>query len=159
DIDQVAVAHLRAEHPHWRVGRCDFLHPCSVAHSPLTRVGALQLDAVVLNPPFSCRGSYRVLNSVNGANVTSSVAMGFVLRAFQRLGLKGQMAALLPAGCLRGEKDEDAWRLLSRHGAIITLVKEFGRGNFDGAFALTVLVHLRRQRPSAGSGYEKSSTE
>jgi hypothetical protein len=111
----------------------------------------LAVDAAALNPPFSCRGSSRVVNDVLGTKVASSVAMAFVLRAFERLGMTGQLAVLLPAGCLLGEKDEDAWRMLYAH-AIVTVVKEFGRGEFNGAFARTVLVHLRRRSPGTVEG-------
>src|SRR5207245_7651993 len=115
DVDKLAVARLRAAHPTWRIGRCNFLDPRSVAHSPLANPNTTVLDAVVLNPPFSCRGSHRVTVHVRGTNVGSSVAMAFVLRAFVFFSPHGPRAALLPADCLAGHQTQEAWAPLHRH--------------------------------------------
>jgi len=150
DADRLAVRKLRARHPTWQVGRCDFLNTSSLTRSRLIQASEVGIDAVVLNPPFSCRGGHTVTSDALDHRVSSGVAMAFVLRSLERIGPNGQLAALLPIGCLSSEKDDAAWRLIRRH-AVMRIVDRFGRGEFKGAFAQTVLVHLRRMQEAARS--------
>jgi hypothetical protein len=134
---------LRLRHPRWHLGRCDLLNRRSSSVSPLVKPTGPTVDAVVLNPPFSCRGGRTITSTFLGAKVRSSLAMAFVLRSLERVRPGGQIATLLPAGSSYSEKDELAWRLLDAN-ATVRLVDGFGRDEFKGAFSRTVLVHMRR---------------
>lgn len=139
DIDPLAVAELRASHPSWVVGRCDFLNPRSVAQSV---IAGARPDVAVLNPPFSSRGGSTVRSHVLGVVLSSSLSMAFLLRAVERVAAGGEVSALLPLSVFSTEKDERAWNLLSARCAI-TRGPTFGRSGFRGAFAATGVVHVK----------------
>ncbi len=143
DADEDVVRALRREHPEWRVGRCDFLDQRSVAASLLAGQRGPLVHVVLLNPPFSCRGSRVVETVVSLGSVRSSVALSFILRSLERVAPGGQAAALLPESCLRSEKDERAWRAIDRL-ASVQVVGEFGWHDFTRAHARSIVVHLRR---------------
>ncbi len=148
DADNDVVRALRRAHPEWRVGKCDFLDRRSVASSSLAGQRGPKVHVVVLNPPFTCRGSQVIETALSVGTVRSSVALSFVLRSLERVGADGQVAALLPESCLRSEKDERAWQAIGRV-ASVQVVGEFGRHDFVRAHAKSVVVHLKRR--AAGS--------
>ena len=139
DVDSNAVARLRRRFPEWRVGRCNLLSPGSVARCSALR--GLKPDAVVLNPPFSCRGGHVVLTDMDGIRVTSGIALAFVLRAVTLLSPRGQVLALLPAGALSSERDQMARRLLSRL-CEMTILSRYAERSFPGTAAKTALVRF-----------------
>lgn len=130
DVDRGAIRRLRKTFPLAKVGRCNFLNPRSRSASPAIPKGAADIPLIVLNPPFSCRGSERHFIYFNGREVRCSKAMVFVLGALSYLRPDGQLLALLPSSCLSSEKDAPARRFLS---AQYTL-EELGRVN-EGSFA------------------------
>ena len=142
DIDDATLKFLAFTRPTWQVGRCDFTSQRSIAQSSILGSSKSFLDAVVLNPPFSCRGAQTLRSKVAGRELRSGIALAFVLRSLERLRKNGEVAALLPAGTLTSEKDDQGWQLLNRLGKVC-VVDEFGRTEFPGAHAKTVLVHLR----------------
>jgi hypothetical protein len=158
DVDDDLIRLLRFSHPGWVAGRCDFLSARSVACSPIASGRGPQVHAVVLNPPFSCRGARTISSEAFGIRICSSLAMGFLLRSAQRVDAHGQIAALIPAGSLTSQKDECAWQLLRAHGTV-QVVEEFGRREFSRAFARTVLITVRRANGGTpGSRFQKWST-
>ncbi|CAH0150068.1 methyltransferase [Roseomonas sp. CECT 9278] len=130
DVDRGAVHRLRKALPLAKVGRCDFLNARSRRASPAIAHGVAEIPLIVLNPPFSCRGSERHVMHFNGGEVRCSKAMAFVLGALPYLRSDGQLLALLPSSCLTSEKDAPARRTLSTQFTL----EELGRVN-RGSFA------------------------
>lgn len=141
DLDGAAVAAGRKRHPDWRWAACNFLRDRSTAASPVLRA-AVGLDAVVLNPPYSCRGQKTVVSHVFGHALKTSPAVAFIARSLPRLRPDGEVAVLVPAGSLTSEKDAAGWAFL-RKLATVTVGARFGRTSFCAASASTAVVHLR----------------
>lgn len=151
DVDPKVVRALKAAHPDWHVGRCDFLRPGSVARSILGPRSPMVPDVVLLNPPFSCRGGRVISSVVFGEPVTSSPALAFVLRALEYVASNGEVSALLPLSTFSSEKDERAWQVLRANAKVETGAR-FGRSNFAQAFAATGLAHFIRKPFESSSG-------
>jgi len=151
DLDGRAVARLRRENPKWRVARCDFLDPISRERTSILAGLEGQVSLVVLNPPFSYRGGRRYPGSIDGTPVTCGPAMAFLLASLPYLRRDGDLLAVLPAGLLKTEKDEEARRLL-RHRYDLEVVATNGRSAFQGCYPGTVLVHVRPLREGRALG-------
>lgn len=142
DIDRGAVSHLlRARKHRWKVGRCDFLVANSRAASRPLRDVRGQVNLLLLNPPFSCRGgSYRIVDLVDGP-LRASVSMAFVLVGLEYLSPRGQAVVILPAGSLYNKKDEAAWMCIQKRFAVQDLA-HWNKKAFPGCAASSVLVKL-----------------
>lgn len=112
DIHPANVASLRRHCRSWRVARCDFLNPFSRRACPLLVKMRGRASLVVLNPPFSCRGTQAFPVNVFGERITCSRAMAFLLLAIPFLDSGGRIVAILPAGCAASQKDRLAWKVL-----------------------------------------------
>lgn len=156
DIARSAVRFGRREHPEWFVGQCDFLSAGSRSRCGVVRACASAgVDLVLLNPPFSGRGG-ACRSVVIGDEVEQcSVALGFVATCLQFVARSGTMIALLPAGTLSSEKDEEAWELIER-AAEVDIVESFAAGVFAGAHARTVLVRVSRTDKTDASAKSSS---
>jgi len=100
DVDGAAVEGLKERFPDADCREADFLLAAAEL-APL--VGAV--DLVLLNPPFSCRGSTRHPAVVSGAALTCSRAMAFVARSLTYLAPGGELLCILPSSCLMSDKD------------------------------------------------------
>lgn len=145
DIDQASVSYLQKEHAEWVSGRVDFLNPRSYLRSQVLKSIEGQVDVVVLNPPFSCRGGARLSASLCGDAVGCSRAMAFVVNAFRYLNPSGEIRAVLPMSCLFGQKDALARELLFQRLSL-EVVARYGRTTFNGCVPQTVIACLRRRR-------------
>lgn len=139
DVCRNTVSLLRRREPAWIVGRCDFLKAQSRNRCRALNEVKGKVSLVLLNPPFSCRGGSRFPVLVNGDTVHCSLALAFVLNSVPFLASGGQIAAILPAGCLQSEKDRSAWEVLGKFGRT-EIVATNGHRTFSGSFARTVVV-------------------
>ena len=146
DIDDSRIRALRRDHSDWMVGKCDFLNPTSRRMCRLLQDVRGRVSLVLLNPPFSCRGNKRFSAFANGQEILCSRAMAFVLTSVDFLSPRGRLAVILPAGCLTGEKDADAWAFL-RSVFNVRVVESHGLKTFDGCAARTHVVCLNHLRP------------
>lgn len=151
DIDRRVVRALRRAEPGWNVGVCDFLNPRSVQRSAVLQELREEVDLVLLNPPFSCRGGSRVFSKLDGKGVACSPAAAFVLGAIELTGGVAEIIAILPAGTLHNEKDAQAWGAIDRRYTIERL-REYGKETFDGCSPTTSVVRLKKRgRRSKGA--------
>ncbi len=142
DIDSASVRRLRTLRPAWKVGKCDFLDGNSRQRTLALRDAHRKVSLVVLNPPFSCRGSQRhAVTFRNEGEVMSSRAMAFIMSAAEYLASDGRIAAILPESCLYSKKDAAAWVVLRKWFNVRTQ-KSFGIRTFDGCSAKTAIVTL-----------------
>ena len=144
DISRAAVMALKRIQPRWEVGRCDFLSGHSRGSCRVLSGLENRVSVVLLNPPFSCRGGTICRVIGNGYEMQSSRGMAFVLNALRYLAPDGELVCVLPAGSLHTQKDQRAWAFL-RTFFHVYLVSRNGHKTFDGCFARTVLVRLRRR--------------
>lgn len=132
DISEDRVEGLARCKTDWTVVRCDFLDCSSRSAVPDLENIRAKVDLVVLNPPFSARGGRKVSALIDGQTVRCSPAMAFVLFASQYLSRDGYLVALLPAGALESDGDQDARKTLlelGEFGAIKGTTERFPGGN------------------------------
>jgi hypothetical protein len=157
DVNPASVALLRRNEPSWHVGQCDFL-----SHASRARCRALadlmgRVSLALLNPPFTCRGGSRWDTQLNGQDVRSGLAMAFVISSIPYLAPGGEMVAVLPAGCLWNERDQQAWDLLREFGQVDVLA-ENGHNTFPGCSPRTVVIRFTNG-PAAAPAYHPSILE
>ena len=139
-------------------GSCDFLDSdARAACEPLKQAHGL-VSVILINPPFSCRGGMKRSVSINGQRTFASLALSFVVEAFQYLMAGGQLVALLPAGSLTSEKDEVVWNIL-RSTAQVEVLSWHNRRTFAICSPRTVLVRISRRVYKEVSSPEASLTE
>lgn len=110
DISEEVIGGLATRQPAWRLGRCDFRDVEALAKIPFLLGAAF--DLIVLNPPFTCRGSSinKIFIGENEYHV--STAMSFLVCALPYLSEQGAIYAILPAGCVYSQKDRKCWEYL-----------------------------------------------
>jgi predicted RNA methylase len=145
DLDRRAVFELAALEKSI-AGKCDFLSTRSRAGCRALKQRQSEIDVVLLNPPFSCRGNSYHLAELCGEQVKCSTAMAFVIGATHYLNRRGHIAAILPASCMTSDKDANARIALSKTYSI-EWQRFDGEGNFPGCEVSVVLLYLR---PGAG---------
>ena len=150
DIDKRALSAVSGLGLHASGFRGDFLSKKHVARL----YGALEIaghaDVILLNPPFSCKGSTVVSSIFEDAEVQCSRAMAFLLGSCVFLKEGGEILGIVPRSCLRSEKDGTARELLRRRH----FVEDLGEpmcGGFKGASVSVHIVRIRH-RPTKRTG-------
>lgn len=137
DVDIGAIKASRIAHPKANLFNMNFLNS--------NEEGLLQelvgnIDLILLNPPFSYRGSKFETTFFEGEYVKSSKAMAFLLASCQYLNDGGEILAILPRSCLFSEKDEHARSaILNRHE-----LEDLGVCQSPGFNGASVSVHIVR---------------
>lgn len=118
DICNDVIANLKEKHPDWNLAVCDFEDDESV-----NRVDFIKdqlFDLIMMNPPFTCKGSIVETIEFEGQIFKVSTAMKFVMRALEYLSAEGGLYAILPISCVYSDKDKKAWDYLrQRHYACV----------------------------------------
>lgn len=112
DISEEVIDGLAIRQPSWRLGRCDFRDSAALAKIPFLQ-GA-SFDLIVLNPPFTCRGSSIEKVMIDEEEYHVSTAMSFLVGALPFLSETGAIYAILPVGCVYSQKDRKCWEYLKR---------------------------------------------
>lgn len=126
DIDRAAIRRIKSALPKARTSCCDFMNPNSTSRSVTLSNARGKVSLVLLNPPFSCRGSTKHFVNFRGSKVSASLPMAFLLSSLAYLHSGGEAVALLPSSCLTSEKDAEAVSLLARYYD----VEVIGRANY-----------------------------
>ena len=141
DIDRQSVQHLRRLRPTWRVGRCDLTNPLSRAHSSVLKRLGKHISLLLLNPPFSCRGSARLTAATADGPIHASTAMFFLVTSLTYLNHSGCAVAVLPTGVLHNQKDRAAWKYIhSRYS--VSVADGPQPGVFPRSSASTAVVRI-----------------
>lgn len=144
DIRFDVVEKLRKQQPSWHVGKCDFFSGRSRGNCrALTKIKG-KVDLLLLNPPFSCKGGLKQRIKFNGSLVMCSKAMAFLLLSIQYLSKNGEIVAILPAGVLHSDKDQEAWKIISELFDFDVKLT-YAESTFTGCFPKTVVIHLKRR--------------
>lgn len=157
DISEEVINGLALRQPSWRLGQCDFRNAGSRAH--VTFLQGATFDLIVLNPPFTCRGSSINKVFIGNDEYHVSTAMSFLVGALPYLSKIGAIYAILPITCAYSEKDRKCWQFLQNnyHACVLT---EVHKASFDGKCTPNiVLVYIGKRayplgdaRPSLSSG-------
>ena len=113
DISSEALEKLSNDCPNWYLGQCDFKIDESVNNVPFVKEGLF--DLIVLNPPFTCKGSIVEYIVFEGETYRVSTAMLFLMRTLKYMAPSGGLYAILPISCVYSIKDRKAWEYLKKH--------------------------------------------
>lgn len=162
DICNEVIANLRNRHHDWTLDVCDFEDDESVSKVEFIR--NKKFDLIMMNPPFTCKGSIVETIEFEGQVFKVSTAMKFVMRALEHLSMEGGLYAILPISCVYSDKDKNAWDYLQKyHNACI--LEESERVYFSKQCSpCVVLVYvgniaIRRCRPNRVNNFVKLPVE
>lgn len=110
DIAIEAIEPLRESQPAWKLEVCDF--SSTENFDELTDFGKRKYDLIVLNPPFTCKGSSMYKIEFENMTYNVSTAMMFVTNALKYRSDNGVLYAILPSSCAYSQKDRKLWRYL-----------------------------------------------
>ena len=110
DIAIEAIEPLRKSQPEWKLEVCDF--SCTEGFDALTDFGYRKYDLIVLNPPFTCKGSSICKIEFENIAYNVSTAMMFVTNALKYRADDGVLYAILPSSCAYSQKDRKLWDYL-----------------------------------------------
>lgn len=105
DISKEVVYSTIENHPNWTLTCHDFL--LADYHETF--------DIVLLNPPFSCKGSKINITVFENQTFKVSTAMLFLLKSITHLNETGTLYAILPSSIAFSQKDKEAWNYLQEH--------------------------------------------
>lgn len=143
DIDPLCARTLRKLKPVHAVSCCDFLDERSRKASKTLRSLLNGCDIVLLNPPFSGRGSAAFFAESHTGTIKCSRAFAFVLTAFDYLKMGGELIAILPQSCLTSSKDAKC-RESMVSTASMTVIERFSKSTFLGCSASTAVVRFKK---------------
>lgn len=110
DISNEAISNLEKIHPDWNVECCDFLNEESKSNCKLLKDRTFEL--ILLNPPFTCKGSTIHKVDFEGDHYNVSAAMHFILKSIKYLAPNGILIAILPISTAYSQKDVKIWNVL-----------------------------------------------
>ena len=113
DICNDVIANLKEKHSDWKLAVCDFEDDESVNKVDFIR--NILFDLIMMNPPFTCKGSIVETIEFEGLEFKVSTAMKFVMRALEHLSAEGGLYAILPISCVYSDKDKKAWDYLRQN--------------------------------------------
>lgn len=124
DISGEVIENLQAQRPHWKLAHCDFEDTEALAKINFLR--RARFDLIILNPPFTCRGSSINKVYIGKDEYHVSTAMSFLVGALPYLSEHGAVYAILPVGCVSSQKDRRCWEYLKKayHACVLTEVQK-----------------------------------
>lgn len=118
DISVEAIRKLSVDRPNFILGCCDFRKDESIASVSFLK--DTSFDLILLNPPFTCKGSVVEKVEIEGKQFKVSTAMLFLLRSLRFLSEIGGIYAIVPISVVYSEKDKKAWEYLkANYNAIV----------------------------------------
>ncbi len=122
----------------------------SLQHDFLTESGddaltGRSFDLILLNPPFSSRGSARHAVDVNGVTYRASKALAFAARALRFLAPGGEVVAILPASVVVSERDAELRAALEDWGSV-EQIGDIRRAAFKSHAVAIVVLRISRDR-------------
>ena len=142
DISDEVIANLKERQPLWSLAHCDFKDGKALAKIPFLK--GRKFDLIVLNPPFTCRGSSINKVFIGDEEYHVSTAMSFLVGALPYLSDNGSIYAILPITCVYSEKDRKCWQYLEENYNACVLT-EVHKASFKGKCTPNiVLVYLGR---------------
>lgn len=140
DISSNVIGKLSTEHPDWILGTCDFLDGESRNKSILN---GRNFDLMLLNPPFTCKGS--VINVVfyKGKEFHVSTSMSFLVNVLPYINPDGAIFAIMPISTIYSQKDQKIWSELYKKFCIV-VHRESEHELFGACAPNVVIISIRR---------------
>lgn len=137
DISNNAIMLLQEKHPDWKVEYCDFIDENS-------RIGCKILedkrfDLILLNPPFTCKGSTIHKVKFDGVDYNVSTAMLFLLESIRYLTSNGIIYAILPISVAYSQKDSKIWTVLEQKYNL-TILEERDKQYFKDCYPPNIII-------------------
>lgn len=129
----------------WETYNLDFLNSNEVNRSDLMKF-ANKIDLVLLNPPFNQKKTKLVDWEGCTENISSGVALYFVFKSMYFLKPNGYLLAILPNGCLTSDRDQSAYKFLSRNYTL-EVITENCDSHFKDASPRVSIVSIKNTRP------------
>lgn len=153
DKSRRAVRHIHMAHRKWKVFCADFLNNKSMLQTGLE---SNIFDLVVLNPPFTCRGTrYKI--ALDGKVFSGSKALLFLVRALAYVRGGGTLRAILPSGTVCTERDAELVKYLKKTYQFRVYWKS-SRISFGGKTPNVIFVELRKPLNVAVAAINHSTT-
>jgi hypothetical protein len=162
DLDAQALRKLSHRFQGCELWCCDFLSSPDRFEAALLRWFG-KVDVVLLNPPFTNRGSMKWEANILGEKVSCSLGLAFLIRSLLFLSPDGELVALLPSGSLSSERDAEAWKTIRKYFSV-NATERFGEHTFNECNAHTTLIRLKRingemRRPKKKVGRKSGTGE
>lgn len=141
DVDRDAVLELRSREPKWTISRANVLVPASRRASAAWKLATSELEAVVLNPPFSQRGMGGQHLRIGAFAGRVAPSLKFLGEALNGLHPRYGFFAILPEGAIEAERHQGVWEEI-RRAFTVELIHRFRPSSFRGARVSTALVHV-----------------
>lgn len=137
DISNEAISKLENTHPNWNVETCDFLNEESNSKCKLLKDKTFEL--ILLNPPFTCKGSISHKVEFDGVTYHVSAAMLFLLKSIKYLSPDGIIIAILPISTGYSQKDLKIWNLLEKKYNL-TILEERDKQYFKACYPPNIII-------------------
>lgn len=137
DISKEAITNLEETHPDWNVECCDFLNEESKSNCKLLKDKLFEL--ILLNPPFTCKGSTIHKVEFEGADYNVSAAMLFLLKSIKYLTPNGIILAILPISSAYSQKDLKIWNVLEKKYNL-TILEERDKQYFKACYPPNIII-------------------
>jgi tRNA1(Val) A37 N6-methylase TrmN6 len=168
DISGEAIQLLKKNYPDWTLEKCDFLNQKARNEKLFFKS---KFDVILLNPPFTCKGSTIHTINFDDLEFHTSTAMFFLVEAIKYLQEDGVLYAILPQSIAYSNKDEKIRAYLRKKynfkiieelknqgfkkctpNIILASINDVQSIDFDNAFKQinTGIKHLQIQRGSIG---------
>jgi len=109
DISDDAIGYLMKQKSSWHLQTCNFLEDEEISNIEFLKQ---KQDVILLNPPFTCKGSSIEYVKFDEKLFKVSTAMLFLIRAISFLSSVGGIYAIMPISCVYSQKDKIAWDYL-----------------------------------------------
>lgn len=139
DIAEESIKPLKKMHPSWQLAVCDFSN--THVFDNLVGFDTKKYDLIVLNPPFTCKGSSIRKIEFDEITFHVSTAMQFVANAMKYRSNHGVLYAILPSSCAYSQKDRTLWQYLEKHYNLQVL-EEPNRMYWKNCSASIILVSI-----------------
>lgn len=155
DISQNVITNLRSSHPSWCVKVSDFTD--SLSRKKCSVTNKKKYDLILLNPPFTCKGSTVNKITLHGKEYKVSTAMMFIVEALQYMHDNSILLAILPVSCAYSQKDRKIWRTLVDNYQL-KILEEIDKQSFKKCNPNIILVSINDKSNKEEKEEKKKST-
>lgn len=143
DLNTAAISSLKRKHSDWNLKSGNFLYPNKDQKKWLDQ-WQKKIDVVLLNPPFSCRGSQTKTVTLNGKAFECRTAMAFIINSLKYLKNSGTFLGIVPLSVVKSEMDQHVIEQLKKNW-IIEYRDCFDDKSFVGCSSKSVIVIIKRR--------------
>jgi predicted RNA methylase len=144
DLDSKVITSLRKKFPEWTLSTGDFLNPKKKTQTWLKHFEK-KVDVILLNPPFSCKGTSRLDISTKKESIKCRTAMAFIVNALKYLKPSGVLLGILPLSSFKSEADNLVLSYLKKDWSI-DFGQTFDSNSFDGCSSKSIIIKIVKRK-------------